>query len=144
MNDCRDTAVRDVFVKAMPDPGFNNLKLFYCQSDSIIKLIPRTPGGNFFGNNVSGTQFIPRLLWEDTIRYVVTVNGCTDSSFQSTNVFPAPSVQLGGDTTLCKYAVLDLSVTSWNAQFLWDNLSTRTERVIDRAGTYWVLSLIHI
>jgi gliding motility-associated-like protein len=138
VNSCLDTTLKDVFVKQMPNPGFTNLSSFYCQSDSVLNLIPITPGGTFFGRNVSGSTFIPQNLWEDTVRYIVTVNGCTDSSSQNTNVLPLPVAKLGNDTLLCRYAVLNLDVTSWNSQYIWDNGSTRPKRTIDRAGLYWV------
>ena len=137
VNDCWDTSFREVFVKPVPDPRFEDLKPFYCQSDSIISLNPKTLGGIFYGKNVSGFSYQPKELWRDSVKYIVTENGCTDSSKQFTNVLPIPSISLGNDTLLCKYEELHLNITYNSYKYLWDDGSINPFRVVNKAGTYW-------
>jgi gliding motility-associated-like protein len=135
---CSDTASRVVYVKPMPDPGFEKLRTFYCELTGPYNFIANTPGGNFSGFNVSNNSYIPVRLWKDTIKYTVTVNGCTDSSRQFTQVYPGPRVQLPRDSTLCKYEILELMVNSWQSSFIWDNGSTLPARRIVKPGQYSV------
>jgi gliding motility-associated-like protein len=135
---CRDTISRLVYVKPMPDPVFETLKTFYCEYTGPYSFLPRTAGGTFYGKNIQNNEYNPVILWLDTIKYVVTVNGCTDSSAQNTQVYPGPRVNLGNDTTLCKYEILELKVNSWQSQFVWDNGSTLDSRRVTKPGVYSV------
>ena len=136
---CMDTAQRSVFVKPMPDPRFQALREFYCENTGNYPLTALTNGGRFYGKNVqNGFEYVPVNLWRDTVTYVVTVEGCTDSSKQFTQVYPQPFVDLGNDTTVCKNEILELQLRSWNSKYQWDNGSSRAERRIVEAGLYWV------
>ena len=135
---CRDTISRLVYVKPMPDPVFETLKTFYCEYTGPYSFTPRTAGGTFYGKNIQNNNYNPVVLWLDTIKYILTVNGCTDSSSQTTQVYPGPRVELGNDTTLCKYEILELKVNSWQSQFVWDNGSTLDSRRITKPGIYSV------
>lgn len=137
---CYDTSQRQVYVKPMPDPRFEVLKSYYCELTGPYNFTPTTPGGTYFGKNIQFNSYNPVLLWEDTVKYVVTVNGCTDSSMQLTNVYPGPKVDLGKDTTLCKYEVLELFVNSWQSKIKWNDGSTGPYlRVLD-PGVYSVIA----
>ena len=135
---CYDTANQNVFVKPMPDARFDVLREFYCENTGNYPLNAFTQGGVFFGKNVvNGFEFSPLKLWRDTVTYVVTVEGCTDSSKQFTQVFPQPIVNLGSDTTLCKNEILELVLSSWNSKYIWDDGSSRAQRRIVKPGLYW-------
>ena len=137
---CFDTVSRAVYVKSMPDPSFATLKNYYCESSGNYTLVPITPGGTFFGKNVIGNDIVPSILWKDTVRYVVTVNGCTDSSTQSTWIYPYPRVNLGADTILCKNELVELSVENWNSTYVWNDGSTLSNRRITKPGFHWVIA----
>ncbi len=137
---CDDTVNRQVYVKPMPDPKFETLKSYYCELTGPYTFIPATGGGTFYGKNIQLNTYNPEILWLDTIKYIVSVNGCTDSSSQLTNVYPGPKVNLGKDTTLCKYEVLNLFVNSWQSKINWNDGSTGpTLRVLD-PGIYSVIA----
>lgn len=135
---CSDTITRQVYVKPMPDPGFEKLKSYYCELTGPYTFLPNTAGGTFYGKNIQNNIYNPVALWLDTVKYIVTVNGCTDSSSQVTQVYPGPRVNLGNDTTLCKYEILELTINSWQSQYIWDNGSTLPSRRIVRPGQYYV------
>jgi gliding motility-associated-like protein len=135
---CYDTTTRIVYVKPMPDARFDVLREFYCENTGNYPLTAFTQGGVFFGKNViNGSEFSPLKLWRDTVTYVVTVEGCTDSSKQFTQVYPQPIVNLGNDTTLCKNEMLELQLNSWNSQYKWDDGSSLALRRIVKPGLYW-------
>jgi gliding motility-associated-like protein len=100
--------------------------------------VPVTPGGTYRGKNIQSNAYNPVILWEDSIQYIVTVNGCTDSSLQITNVYPGPVADLGNDTTLCKYEALELWVNSWASKYLWNDGSTKPNLRVLEPGTYSV------
>ncbi len=135
---CKDTTQRDVYVKAMPDPLFNKLKSYYCRGEMAFNLIPKTLGGTFFGKNILASDFVAQHLWKDTVKYVVTVNGCTDSSFQYTNVYPKPEVHLGNDTLLCKYEYFEKNISFWNSTYKWNTLRDDSVFRFNRPGIFWV------
>ncbi|MCC7298433.1 MAG: gliding motility-associated C-terminal domain-containing protein, partial [Bacteroidia bacterium] len=135
---CSDTIDRIVYVKPMPDPAFEKLKDFYCELTGPINFSTITPGGTFIGKNIVSNVYFPIKLWTDTITYEITVNGCTDSSKQKTEVYPGPKVDLGADTTMCKYEILELTINSWQSQYVWDNGSNNVTRKITKPGIYAV------
>lgn len=137
---CDDTVKRQVYVKPMPDPNFELLKSYYCELTGPYTFVPVTPGGTFYGKNIQSNIYNPVLLWVDTVKYVVTVNGCTDSSSQLTNVYPGPRVDLGNDTTLCKYEVLELVVNAWQSRVVWNDGSTGPFLRIIKPGIYSVIA----
>ena len=136
--DCFDTLNKLVYVKPMPDPTFAKLKDHYCQGTPFEAIVPNTPGGVFEGHNMQGNFYVPNVLWGDTVKYRITVNGCSDSSTQYTQVFPQPSVDLGNDTTICKNEILEFQIKSWNSTYQWNDGITTPFRRINKAGTYMV------
>jgi gliding motility-associated-like protein len=136
---CVDTVSRMVYVKPMPDPTFEKLLPYYCNHPTFYDFVPVTPGGVFYGENIFQNQFFPIRLWQDTIEYKVTVNGCLDSSKQFTMVYPTPDIDLGADTTLCKYEMLTLDATFWNSTYEWSNKEFTPVIQVHKPGTYRVV-----
>ena len=136
---CADTTIREVYVKPMPDATFEKLKAYYCEKTGPYSFVPVTLGGTFYGKNIQANQYYPILLWEDSVKYFVTVNACTDSSLQLTNVYPSPVADLGNDTTLCKYESIELLVNSWSSKYLWNTGSNRPSIRVLTPGVYAVV-----
>jgi gliding motility-associated-like protein len=135
---CRDTIQREIFIKPMPDPSFEKLEEYYCDNIGSVNIIPTTSGGVFYGKNIVNNQYIPRILWKDTIEYKVVVEGCLDSSKQITTVYPSPKVNLGEDTTLCLLEILEYDVSFWNSTYLWQDKDKKPEYTIKEPGIYHV------
>jgi len=135
---CFDTISRAVYVKPMPDPVFATLREYYCEGSGSYPILANVNGGNFYGKNMVGSDLIPTVLWKDTVKYIITVNGCTDSSSQTTWIYPYPRVNLGADSILCKDELLELSIENWNTQYVWDDGSKLPSRRIVKPGLYWV------
>jgi gliding motility-associated-like protein len=136
VNNCKDTTQLEVRVKPMPNPQFNLLKDYYCENEPASPLTPNQQGGIFYGKNVVAQQYIPRALWRDTVKYVITQEGCTDSSSQFTMVYPLPNADLGPDTTICKHESLFIGANSWNSSFVWSTGSSDSAIRITRPGKY--------
>ncbi len=137
-NGCWDTISRDAYVKPMPDPSFTGLRTFHCDNEAAFALSPVTPGGIFDGKNIANQLYQPRLLWEDTVRYWVEVNGCADSSYEYTNVYPFPVVELGEDTVLCKNEFLLFDVSFWSSDYLWQDDKESARYRASKPGMYRV------
>jgi gliding motility-associated-like protein len=138
MRGCSDTVKREVYVKPMPDPTFEKLQTYYCELTGPYSFLPITPGGTFTGKNIQSDLYNPVILWQDTVNYSVTVNGCTDSSRQFTQVYPGPIADLGDDTSVCKYEILELIVNSWQSSYVWNNGSIGPTLRVVQPGHYWV------
>jgi gliding motility-associated-like protein len=135
---CKDTIQKTIRVKPMPDPSFNSLKPFYCNDEPAFQLLPKTSGGLFEGNNVNGDLFSPEILWQDTVSYTVTVEKCTSSSSQITQIYPFPEIELGNDTLLCKHEALLLKATNWNSEYYWQDGKRSAEYLAFKPGLYFV------
>ncbi|PCJ66452.1 MAG: hypothetical protein COA58_06655 [Bacteroidetes bacterium] len=137
-NACQDTTSIRVRVKPMPNPEFEIMKPFYCEDEPAVSLVAIRPGGIYYGKNIADQLYTPRILWEDTVKYVVVLEGCVDSSLQYSQVYPLPDASLGNDTTICKYESVLLTTPSWNSTFKWHNGTTDTSFLASWAGRYWV------
>jgi gliding motility-associated-like protein len=135
---CDDTVKRMVYVKPMPDPKFELLNNYYCELTGPYNFKPVTLGGSYYGKNIQSNIYNPVILWEDTVKHIVTVNGCTDSSSQFTNVYTGPRVDLGNDTTLCKFEAIELIVNSWRSKIVWNDGSTNSYLRVMKPGIYSV------
>lgn len=135
---CRDTIFREVFVKPLPDASFEKLSPFYCNNSEPLTFLPTTPGGIFYGKNFVQDRYQPQQLWRDTLFYKVTVEGCTDSTSQITNVYPAPVVDLGTDTMLCQKEMIAFDVSFWNSSYEWQDRSKEAKYLVKREGLYSV------
>lgn len=135
---CWDTTVRMAYVKPMPDPAFTGINDHHCNNEAAFALVPVVPGGIFSGQNIVNQIFDPKILWNDTIKYVVTVDGCTDSSERLTEIYPFPMVELGPDTVLCKNEFLRYDLSFWNSQYVIQGIVGTPDYVISKPGVHYV------
>jgi gliding motility-associated-like protein len=69
---------------------------------------------------------------------VTDSNGCT-ASYQTMAIMrPLPTVDLGGDTSICTGTLLDLDAGNAGARYLWSTGATSQTIDVSRQGTYWV------
>jgi len=136
MDACWDTTKRMAYVKPMPNPKFTGLSSFHCTNELAFALQPTVPGGIFSGKNINNQLYEPRTLWEDTVKYWVIVNGCSDSSTQYTNVFPFPEVELGPDTVLCTNEFMLFDLSFWNSSYTWKRKESQPNVTAREPGMY--------
>ncbi len=101
---CSNSSIATVTVNQTPNATFNTLAPYYCKNDPILTLTPVQTGGTFTGNGVLGNSFDPTNLpvGGTSISYNITVNGCSNSSTQSTLIKAVPNANfLGLNTTYC-------------------------------------------
>ena len=108
-NGCSNTTTNSTVVNALPVVSYTGLAAQYCISQTTAVSLTGTPaGGTFIVNGVVGASFIPsqQVLGVQTIKYFVNnVNGCADTTSQTTTVVPAPTVTLSGlAATYCSNA----------------------------------------
>jgi len=82
-----------------PDATFTSLDPTYCVDAATATLTPTQTGGTFSGPGVTGNNFDPATagVGVHTITYSITsLNGCTSTSSQSTEVFALPDATFTG------------------------------------------------
>ena len=139
-NICNDTAEMIVRVKPMPNSRFAPLKSYYCEDELAYTLLPEQPGGVFVGKNVNGNNYLPRILWADTVKYIISQENCIDSSERYTDVLPLPNANLGNDTNICKHESLLHKPNSWNSSLIWSNGSKDSAIRITKPGIYSIIA----
>jgi gliding motility-associated-like protein len=107
---CADSSLQSILVNDLPDPSFNPSKIKVCEGEAPISLNPKTTGGTFSGNsNIQGTNFLPNTPGTFIIKYIVTQNGCTDSTSTTLTVDPKPNAKfLMNDTVFCEGDPIEL------------------------------------
>jgi hypothetical protein len=91
-NGCISSSSQVVEVFDIIDASFTGLDLSYCIEGDEDTLVPSVTGGTFAGN-ITGDIFDPELatLGLNTLTYTtVTVEGCTSTTSQTTEVFDLP------------------------------------------------------
>ncbi len=135
---CKDTITKQVFVTPSPDPTFAGLNSQFCINGSTVILTPTQLGGTFSGDNITGDQFSPVQPGWNFVTYGITVNGCSDTLTDSTQIVPIPVVDLGLDTVLCKEDFYTINVFTQGATYLWSDSSTKSFFKLAEQGTHWV------
>jgi hypothetical protein len=106
----------------------------FCEGDSVV-LDAGITGASYMWN-ASGTDTLQTLTVTTTGSNFVTVTdslGCVSSDQVFVNVNPNPVVDLGGDTTFCVYATLNLSAGAGFSSYTWSNSATTSSILLDGA-----------
>ena len=77
--------------------------------------------------------YIPYDFWVK-----VTVNNCTGADTIGLNIYEAPQINLGNDTTLCNGQIITLNATILNATYHWQDGSSMPTFNVTRQGVYWI------
>jgi gliding motility-associated-like protein len=102
---CGDTTRKTVLVSPLPVATFAPLPATICRNAPPIVLVPTVTGGVFSGPGVSGNVFNPAnaaVTGLVTIKYVLSVGGCPDSTTRTITILPTPNPFFTGpDTIVC-------------------------------------------
>lgn len=140
---CVDTTSDTVMVFADPDAGFTAMNASYCAKTSDVVLIPAMLGGVFSGKNVKGNVLSPVTTGNDSVKYVISVNGCTSQSVQYFKVYPQPKFPSTISDVNCFKEPVTLNVTFPDANYLWHDGTTSPTYTITDTGKYHVV-IYHI
>lgn len=94
-------------------------------------------GGTYSGTGVGGSTFYAAIagVGSHAITYTYTdVNGCTSSDVEPIIVNPAPSINLGADTTVCAGSFLLLNAGNTGSIFSWSTGATTQSITVDTTG----------
>ncbi|MBL7726581.1 MAG: gliding motility-associated C-terminal domain-containing protein, partial [Dinghuibacter sp.] len=132
----RDTMnVLNVFALPVVNLGVDTS---FCQGYTHV-LNAGNPGANYLWQNGATTPTIsvttPGLYWVQ----VTNANGCSRrDSMRVLNVFAAPVVNLGNDTSFCAGGSITLNAGNPGSNYLWQNGATTQTITTSAAGLYWV------
>ena len=124
-NGCSNSCSTNITVNPLPVVVPGNYGPF-CASDASIILGGMPLGGTWTGTGVNAGLFDPQLSGAGTysISYAYTdVNGCSQSVQTSVTVYPAPLVDIGGDTTVCPGQSVTFNALTPGATYLWQDNS---------------------
>ncbi len=106
-SNCQNTITQEVFINALPQITFTNLRDLYCISGNSFSLQAIPVGGTFRVNGTPSTQFSPSALGigthEITYQFTDANTGCSRTQSRSVEVVTAPQVAiLNIPTQFCK------------------------------------------
>ncbi|MDL5048504.1 hypothetical protein QQ054_21050 [Oscillatoria amoena NRMC-F 0135] len=128
---CKDTAQITVRVKPEPNLALSlvNFSSSFCigATPTPYTLVPGPQGGVFFGKNVVGNIYTPKILGPDTIMYYVSIEGCADDTLIYTTVSQRPKAVFKINTPVQCFKA---------QQYDFTNQTTNP----NKHNTYWLLS----
>lgn len=134
---CTDSsAAVTVNVNPLPTVFIGNDTTF-C-SGNLLTLNAANNGATFLWDNASTAQTRTVAATGTYYVKVTNSNNCVKSDTINVTVNPTPSVNLGGDTSLCQGTTLVLNAGNPGASRLWDNGTTGQTRTVTNSGTYYV------
>jgi gliding motility-associated-like protein len=114
----------------------------YCDNNLPDTLLSLNPGGQWWGNGITNSQwgvFSPELAGTGSHVIFYGFPGiCGDTASVSINVFPAPVVSLGADTTFCSGDTIYLDAGAGADSYLWSNSETSQIISVSSGGNYTV------
>ncbi len=93
---CMDSVTQTIHVVGPPDATFTGLDTAYCVGAPASNLQPATIGGVFNCALVSGNNFNPASVGAYQVKYIVTQQGCSDSTTLQTRVNGLPDPTFTG------------------------------------------------
>jgi gliding motility-associated-like protein len=126
-----------VTLKRKTSAAFTPEDTVVCEGSRPVRLIPDNPGGLFTAMYLTHDSFIPQQKGLYITKYIISENGCTDSSTQLIRVVAVPSSSFGYSKGLLSIdSAVTFIPTSTNAQqYVWyfDNGDTsETDTVVYR------------
>ncbi|MGZ4057872.1 MAG: PKD-like domain-containing protein [Bacteroidia bacterium] len=111
-----DVSSYTITINPLPVVSYSGLSSSYYYNDPAVSLSGLPAGGVFSGTAVSGSSFSPSVSGAGTFPIVYSytdINGCTNSSSQSTTVLAQPA-----PPNICEVTVDDMGI---NNEIYWDH-----------------------
>jgi gliding motility-associated-like protein len=112
----------------------------YCSNDASVSFTAVDGGGTWSGNGISaGGVFDPVAAGAGVHEIIYTIpSACGDADTVNINVFAAPMVNLGADTTLCDGSSLVLDAGAGYSTYNWTPAGSNQTYTVNSSGTYQV------
>lgn len=133
---CKGYDTTNITVQDLPNVSLRTDTAF-CHGGSVT-LNAGNDGVNYTWQDGSGTN---TYTADTSGNYYVTVtnaNGCQNSDSTSITVYPAPTVDLGNDTSFCTGDSLTLDAGNTGISYLWQNGDTMQTLTVKQGGQYHV------
>ena len=141
---CSDTARKSIQLNAVPVTALTAFASL-CSNNDSVTLSGGTPAGGVYKVNdtvATGINPAKRAAGTYTVKYIVTVSGCKDSTTQTLKVNKAPSATLAAFDSICNNAaVLTLSggLPAGGAYLVDKAVATTFNPATATAGTHTIL-----
>jgi gliding motility-associated-like protein len=137
---CTATDSVEITVHPLPIPTITG-DTTVCMNDTL-QLEADGGAGFLWSNNTADSTIAISQNTSGFFDYFVVAtdtNSCSDTAFQTIEVFPLPVFFLGNDTTLCQGNTLLLQVGFINANFLWSTSDTTANITVNTPNDYSLL-----
>lgn len=136
-NGCSASCTVDVVVHPLPQVDAGTAQVL-CANAAPYALVGSPLGGTWSGPGVSSGTFDPAAVASGPhlLTYAFTdANGCSATDNVLFTVNPMPTVDLGGDQTVCPGDAATFNATTPGATYLWQDGSTLPTFTTDQPGT---------
>jgi gliding motility-associated-like protein len=114
----------------------------YCDNHNIDTLLSVQTGGQWWGTGITDPlsgEFSPAVAGTGTHTVFYGIPGlCGDTASVNINVYPAPVVNLGADTTVCEGDTLYFDAGAGADSYIWNNADTTQIIAVGASGIYSV------
>ncbi len=106
-----------------------------CEGDTLL-LNASLANASLVWQDQTTEDFIA-VMEDGTYHVQAELNNCFASDTVQVDFFPVPSLDLGGDTTLCSGEQLELDIAGDNLTYLWQDGNPSDRYAISQPGIYW-------
>ncbi len=92
LGSCRVSRIRTIKVNSIPNSNFS-IPDKVCLNSEPVSLVPDQIGGLFEGGNVVSASYFPNSIGTDSVKYSISINGCSSTLTKKINVIPNPSLE---------------------------------------------------
>jgi gliding motility-associated-like protein len=140
LNGCTATDTINVTSKPLPvlELGADRS---VCNTDTI-HLDATYPNTTYSWNNGATTGAIVAAA-AGKYKVVSTLNGCSVTDSMTLTLKPIPTVNLGGDTSICENKTIILNATYAGATYLWSNGAGSATITVNTTGRYSVINSLN-
>ncbi len=112
--------------------NFSGLDTSYCAKSSVVKLIPISPFGQFFGYPVSNNLLIPDSVGTYQLKYTLRLKNCSDSTTKNFIIKSSCSPSIGANRIITNSETITLDAGAAD-YYLWN--TSDTTQTISVAGS---------
>ncbi|HHZ65898.1 MAG TPA: hypothetical protein EYN38_08120 [Flavobacteriales bacterium] len=107
-----------------------------CGGQPLILNVATSNASYLWQDNSTGPTMT--ITQAGTYWVTVTVNNCSTTDIIIVSVNTIPTLNLGGDTSLCDGETIFLDAFNTNCSYIWQDSTFNSSYQVSQSGTYWV------